>query len=85
MLCRTSGRYSNVSAIGAGPPEVVEVVPFRVGDPVTVRTRLDAADGDWVVLRVSDPAQPNGTPGPAGHPCNDFGVAYPSPWWLAPA
>ncbi|MEK8104068.1 hypothetical protein NKG94_01175 [Micromonospora sp. M12] len=23
-------------------------------------------------------------PGPAGHPCNDFAVAYTSPWWLRP-
>jgi hypothetical protein len=81
------GRLLHAQVLRPGPevPEVVEVVPFRVGEQVTVRTRLDAAGGDWVVLRVSDPAQPNGTPGPPGHPCNDFGVAYTSPWWLAPA
>jgi len=38
--------------------------------------------GPWVVLRVSDPAQANASPGPAGHPCNDWAVAYSSPGWL---
>ncbi|MER5458085.1 hypothetical protein ABT008_25260 [Micromonospora sp. NPDC002389] len=54
----------------------------RSGLWVTENTR--AADGDWVVLRISDPALPSGTPGPVGHPCNDFGVAYTSPWWWRP-
>ena len=45
---------------------------------------LNVADGPWVVLRVSDPSQANASPGPAGHPCNDWGVAYSSPWWLRP-
>lgn len=81
------GRLLHAQVLRPGPevPEVVEVVPFRVGAPVTLRTRLDAADGDWVVLRVSDPSQPNATPGPAGHPCNDLAIAYSSPWWLARA
>ena len=43
---------------------------------------LDAADGNWIVLRISDPSRPNPSPGPSGHPCNDWGVAYSSPWWL---
>jgi hypothetical protein len=43
---------------------------------------LDLADGSWVVIRVSDPAQANPSPGLSGHPCNDWGVAYTSPWWL---
>lgn len=76
------GRRLHVQVLRPGP-EVLEVVPFEVGAPVAVRTRLDAADGDWVVLRVSDPEQPNATPGPAGHPCNDLAIAYSSPWWLA--
>ena len=37
-----------------------------------------------LVLRVSDPTQPNPSPGPNGHPCNDLGLAYSSPWWLQP-
>jgi hypothetical protein len=70
---------------GGDVPHVVDVVPFTVGEPVTFDVPLDAADGDWVVLRVSDPSQPNATPGPPGHPCNDLAVAYASPWWLEPA
>jgi hypothetical protein len=81
------GKRLDVQVLRPGPevPEVVQVVPFRVGQPITFRCRLNAADGDWVVLRVSDPEQRNATPGPAGHPCNDFGVAYTSPWWLTTA
>lgn len=70
---------------GTEAPEVVDVVPFSVGEPVELDVPVDAADGDWVVLRVSDPTRPNGTPGPPGHPCNDLAIAYTSPWWLEPA
>jgi hypothetical protein len=69
---------------GSAAPTVVDVVDTVNGTIAALTVRLDAADGNWVVLRVSDPALPNGTPGPAGHPCNDFGVAYTSPWWLQP-
>ncbi|MEU1360836.1 hypothetical protein ABZ356_13460 [Micromonospora zamorensis] len=61
--------------------DVVDTVNGRVTD---FTVPLDVSDGDWVVLRISDPSLPNGTPGPAGHPCNDFAVAYTSPWWLRP-
>ncbi len=64
---------------GGDVPEVVAVQPFEVGGLVSVTVPLDAADGDWVVLRVSDPAQPNATPGPPGHPGNELGVAYSQP------
>ncbi len=67
---------------GTDAPAVAHVEEFRVGPVVDFAVPLDVADGDWVLLRVSDPAQPNGTPGPDGHPCNDLGVAYTSPWWL---
>lgn len=81
-----SGRTLHVQVLRPGPdvPEVVDVVPFAVGDPVHLDVPLDVADGDWVVLRVSDPDQPNATPGPDGHACNDLGIAYTSPWWLEP-
>ncbi len=45
---------------------------------------VDRADGDWMLLRIADPSQPNASPGPEGHPCNDLGVAYTSPWWFEP-
>jgi hypothetical protein len=63
-------------------PAVADVIETVSGSLVTFTVPLDAADGSWVVLRISDPSAPNGSPGPAGHPCNDFGVAYTSPWWL---
>lgn len=78
------GRTLHVQVLrpGTDVPAVAAVVPFVVGDVVRVSVPLDRADGDWVLLRVSDPAQGNATPGPAGHPCNDLGIAYTSPWWL---
>ncbi|HSE55481.1 MAG TPA: CehA/McbA family metallohydrolase [Nocardioidaceae bacterium] len=76
--------HAQVLRPGTEAPEVVDVVPFVVGDVVRFAVPLDAADGDWVLLRISDPAQANATPGPAGHPCNDLGIAYTSPWWLEP-
>ncbi|WP_139128827.1 CehA/McbA family metallohydrolase [Micromonospora nigra] len=69
---------------GTSAPTVVDVVDTLCGSVADFTVPLDAADGNWVVLRVSDPELPNPTPGPSGHPCNDFGVAYSSPWWLRP-
>ncbi|QSB16561.1 CehA/McbA family metallohydrolase [Natronosporangium hydrolyticum] len=70
---------------GTDAPAVVEVVELTAGEILEFTVPLDRADGDWVLLRVADPAEPNDTPGPAGHPCNNRGVAYTSPWWLDPA
>lgn len=69
---------------GRAVPEVVRVKEFEVGPVVRLRVRVDEADGDWLLLRIADPTQPNATPRPAGHPGNDLGVAYTSPWWIAP-
>jgi hypothetical protein len=77
--------HAQVLRPGTDAPEVADVVPFTVGDVVRLQVPLDVADGDWVLLRVSDPSQANPTPGPVGHPCNDLGIAYTSPWWLDPA
>ncbi|MGH3336696.1 MAG: CehA/McbA family metallohydrolase, partial [Nocardioides sp.] len=65
---------------GTDAPVVPLVQEFVVGDLVTVTVPLDRANGDWVLLRIADPTQPNATPGPAGHPGNDLGIAYTSPW-----
>ncbi len=70
---------------GTDVPEVVHVEDVRLTGRqeeklIRFAVRLDAADGDWVVLRVSDPAQPNEQPGPDGHPCNNLALAYTSPW-----
>jgi hypothetical protein len=69
---------------GTDAPRVVDVIDTDAGELVEFTVPVDVADGDWVVLRISDPAEPNPNPGPDGHPCNDFGVAYASPWWLGP-
>lgn len=63
-------------------PLVVHVEPFTVGGVFSFTVPLDRADGDWVVLRIADPAGVNNEKGPTGHPCNNRGVAYASPFWL---
>lgn len=63
-------------------PSVAHIEPFTVGDVFSFTVPLDRADGDWVVLRIADPAGVNNETGPAGHPCNNRGVAYASPFWL---
>lgn len=69
---------------GTSAPTVPEVIDTVAGQVTRFTVPLNLADGNWVVLRVSDPSQANPSPGPAGHPCNDWGVAYSSPWWLQP-
>jgi hypothetical protein len=69
---------------GSTAPTVPLVVDTLSGQVAEFTVPLNAASGRWVVLRISDPTLPNGSPGPAGHPCNDWGVAYTSPWWLTP-
>ncbi|MGH3980076.1 MAG: CehA/McbA family metallohydrolase [Pseudonocardiaceae bacterium] len=65
-------------------PAVADVVSMRCGEVARFDVLLDLADGGWVVLRIADPAAPNGTPGPRGHPANNHAVAYTSPWFLEP-
>ncbi|QXE35638.1 CehA/McbA family metallohydrolase [Streptomyces sp. GMY02] len=81
-----AGKPLNVQVLrpGTDAPDVADVIETTSGSLVEFTVPLDVEDGAWVVLRVSDPSQPNGQPGPAGHPCNDLGVAYSSPWWLVP-
>jgi hypothetical protein len=76
----------HVQVLRPGPraPEVADVVETVAGRVTGFTVPLDLADGDWVVLRIADPAEPNPAPGPDGHACNDWGVAYTSPWWLSP-
>lgn len=80
------GRRLTAQVLRPGPevPEVVAVEPLTVGTVLDLRVQIDVADGDWFLVRVSDPEEPNATPGPEGHPCNDLAIAYTSPWWLEP-
>ena len=70
---------------GSDVPQVAHVEEFVVGPVVELQVPVDRADGDWMLLRIADPTQANGTLGPSGHPCNDLAVAYTSPWWFEPA
>lgn len=79
---------------GTEVPEVADVVEGEAARPdrrpgaagrsdlLRFDVELDPDDGDWVVLRIADPATPNDAPAPFDHPCNDWGLAYTSPWWL---
>ncbi|MFE6364693.1 CehA/McbA family metallohydrolase [Streptomyces sp. NPDC057806] len=78
------GKTLNLQVLrpGTSAPTVVDVIPTTAGRVTEFTVPMNSADGAWVVLRISDPTQANTSPGPAGHPCNDWGVAYSSPWWL---
>ncbi len=80
------GRQLRIQVLrpGSSAPTVVDVIDILNGTVADFTVPLNANDGNWVVLRISDPSVPNGTPGPSGHLCDDFGVAYTSPWWLRP-
>ncbi|WP_312034342.1 CehA/McbA family metallohydrolase [Actinoplanes sp. TBRC 11911] len=79
------GKPVKLQVLRPGPeaPDVVDVIDTEVGRTTEFTVPLDRADGDWVVIRVSNPKKVNKTPGPHHHPCNDFGIAYTSPWWLS--
>jgi hypothetical protein len=79
-----SGRPLHVQVLrpGSRAPEVADVIAVEAGRTAAFTVPLDLEDGPWVVLRVSDPTRASASPGPDGHPGNDWGVAYSSPWWL---
>src|SRR5688572_7342747 len=58
---------------GSNAPTVPLVVDTLAGQVAEFTVPLSVDDGPWVVLRISDPTQANASPGPAGHPCNDWG------------
>lgn len=78
------GKPLNVQVLrpGSDAPAVADVIETQSNKLTTFTVPLNAADGNWIVLRISDPSQANPSPGPSDHPCNDWGVAYSSPWWL---
>lgn len=63
--------------------EQVRLPPPSQGRPLRVTATVDRARTSWVVVRIADPSRPNDDPGPAGHPCNNYAVAYASPFYLA--
>lgn len=78
------GRALEVQVLrpGDGVPTVAEVVPLPVGDVLQLTLDVSLDDGDWMLLRIANPDEPNETPGPPGHPANNSAVAYTSPWYL---
>ncbi|MGQ0776684.1 MAG: CehA/McbA family metallohydrolase [Pseudonocardiales bacterium] len=81
-----TGRVLQVQVLrpGAPAPAVADVVEVRCGEVARFTLPVDLDDGTWIVLRIADPATPNGNPGPAGHPANNHALAYTSPWFLEP-
>jgi hypothetical protein len=78
------GKPLNVQVLrpGSDAPAVADVIETQSNKKTSFTVPVNASDGNWIVLRISDPSQANPSPGPADHPCNDWGVAYSSPWWL---
>ena len=57
-------------------------VDARAGaPPLRVVVGAETLEAPWLVVRLADPGRRNARPGPPGHPCNSYGVAYASPWW----
>ena len=81
------GRDAEVQLLTSGDggaPAVVALLSARIGQ--VARAEVDVpGDASWLLLRVADPARPNRSPGPRGHPANAYGLAYTSPWYLPTA
>jgi hypothetical protein len=69
---------------GATVPQVMEIGRAVVGEPpITTSVELDARDGHWAVLRVSDLAGRVDDRAPAAYRGLGSSVAYASPWWIS--
>lgn len=81
-----AGRQLQVQVLrpDAPAPAVADVVEARCGEVTRFGVPVDIEDGGWMLLRIADPEEPNDNPGPYGHPANNFGLAYTSPWYLEP-
>jgi hypothetical protein len=80
-----AGLELSLQVLRPGPlvPQVYEVGRIVAGDPpVTVPVELDPRDGEWAVLRVSDPAGRADDRAPQAYRGLGASVAYASPWWL---
>ncbi|HZD69564.1 MAG TPA: CehA/McbA family metallohydrolase [Actinomycetes bacterium] len=87
------GRRLNVQVLRPAPghrlPGVDAAVEVRLPGPdepvIAFEIDLDPADGDWVVLRVSDPSGPADPRATGEYARLGRGIAYTSPFWLVPA
>jgi hypothetical protein len=84
------GRRLNLQVLrpGARLPTIAAAVEVCLPAPdeplLAVEVDLDAAEGDWVVLRVSDPAEPADPRAVGEYARLGRGIAYASPFWLVP-
>jgi hypothetical protein len=84
------GRRLNVQVLRPGPrlPALAAAIDVRLPGPdepvIALEVDLDPGDGDWLVLRVSDPSQPAESRATGQYAGLGRGIAYTSPFWLAP-
>jgi hypothetical protein len=84
------GRRLNVQVLRPGPrlPALAAAIDVRLPRPdqpvIAFEVDLDPADGDWLVLRVSDPSQPADPRATGQYARLGRGIAYTSPFWLTP-
>jgi hypothetical protein len=85
------GRPLNVQVLRPGRrlPTLAAAVDVHLPGPddpvIAFEVDLDQDEGDWLVLRVSDPAQPCDPRATAGYAPLGRGIAYTSPFWLQSA
>jgi len=85
------GRPLNVQVLRPGPlmPTLAAAEDVKVPSPeepvVAFEARLDPAEGAWVVLRVTDPAEPPDPRAKGEWAALGRAIAYSSPFWLSPA
>jgi hypothetical protein len=84
------GRRLNVQVLRPGPrlPALADAIDVRLPSPdqpvITFEVDLDSDDGDWLVLRVSDPSEPADPRASGQYARLGRGIAYTSPFWLDP-
>jgi hypothetical protein len=86
------GRRLNVQVLRPGRgrrlPVLAAAVDVRLPGPtepvIAFEVGLDPAEGDWVVLRVSDPSEPADPRATGEYAGLGRGIAYTSPFWLVP-
>jgi hypothetical protein len=82
------GRRLNVQVLRPGErvPALAATVDVRLPAPdepvIAFEVDLDRADGDWVVLRVTDPAEPAEPRATGAYARLGRSIAYTSPFWL---
>jgi hypothetical protein len=84
------GRQLNLQVLRPGPrlPALAVAVDVRLPSPdepvIALEVDLDPGEGDWLVLRISDPSQPADSSATGQYARLGRGIAYTSPFWLTP-